>query len=371
MTRVVLCLDKFRGSVTAKEACAAVGAGLRRVDPALDVVLAPIADGGEGTVDALVDAGWGVRTAEVTGPTGEPVPARLAVKDGRAVVELAQASGLHLVGTGGAAMTATTAGTGALIRRALDLGSRDITLTVGGSATTDGGAGMLVALGAQLLDGHGRAVEPGGAGLRHIAVADLTGLDGRLATARITVASDVSNPLLGPTGAAAVFAPQKGATPREVEELEAALTRYARVLAAATGRDRAADAGAGAGGGTAFAALSALRANPVAGVDFVLGALGIAALIRGSSLVVVGEGSLDAQSMSGKAPLGVAALAHAQGIRVAAVAGQVSVPAADLAARGIGRTYAVLERAVDLDDALSGAARILATIGEEIARELL
>ncbi|NUS81190.1 MAG: glycerate kinase, partial [Streptomyces sp.] len=262
-TRVLIAADKFKGSLTAVEVAAHVTAGLRRGAPggagAVSVEALPVADGGDGTVDAAVAAGFERRTARVTGPLGEPVTAAYALRGEVAVVEMAEASGLRRLPQGVfAPLTATTYGSGEVLRAALDAGARTIVFGVGGSATTDGGAGMLAALGARLLDAAGEPVAPGGGPLRGLAAADLSGLDPRLADTEIVLASDVDNPLTGPKGAAAVYGPQKGATEADVAALDAALAHYAEVLTSAVG-PRAAECaqapGAGAAGGIGYGAL--------------------------------------------------------------------------------------------------------------------
>ncbi|MEU5420930.1 glycerate kinase, partial [Streptomyces sp. NPDC020667] len=234
--RVLIAADKFKGSLTAVEVAAHVAAGLRRAAPGVRTEALPVADGGDGTVDAAVAAGFERRTERVTGPLGEPVTAAYALRGDTAVVEMAEASGLrHLPRGRYAPLTAGTYGTGELLRAALDAGAATVVLGVGGSASTDGGAGMLSALGARFTDAHGTPLAPGGGPLARLAAADLSGLDPRLARTRFVLASDVDNPLTGPKGAAAVYGPQKGASPDDVAALDAALARYARVLAEAVG----------------------------------------------------------------------------------------------------------------------------------------
>ncbi|MEV8443353.1 glycerate kinase [Actinosynnema sp. NPDC051121] len=362
---ILVCLDKFRGSLTAAQACAAVvdgvtGAGGR-------AVAMPVADGGEGTVAALVRAGYDEVRVEVTGPTGEPVRAAFAVRGERAVIEMAQASGLDVLPDGVLApLTADTHGTGELIRAALDRGCLDIVLAVGGSATTDGGAGLLRALGARVTGGAGAPVGPGGAALTGAARVDLSGLDPRLRLARVTLASDVDNPLTGPNGAAAVFAPQKGATPRDVEVLERGLRRFAAVVAEEIGRDASGEPGAGAAGGTGFAALAALGARRTSGADFVLGAIGVEDALRDASLVVVGEGRFDEQSLRGKAPVGVAAAARRHGVPVVVVAGDVRLTAERLREVGVVAAWSLLERVDDPATAMEQASALLRAIGGEL-----
>ncbi|URN17569.1 glycerate kinase, partial [Streptomyces sudanensis] len=233
---VLVAVDKFKGSLTAAQVARRVTAGLRRAAPGVPVQALPVADGGDGTVEAAVAAGFERREVRVTGPLGGPVTAAFALRGDTAIVEMAEASGLRLLPEGvRAPLTATTRGFGELLRAALDAGARTLVLGVGGSATTDGGASMLIALGAQFLDAEGEPVGPGGGGLRALAAADLSRLDPRLADVELVLAGDVDNPLTGPEGAPAVFGPQKGATRDDVRALEAALVWYVEVLAGAVG----------------------------------------------------------------------------------------------------------------------------------------
>ncbi|MCF3963705.1 glycerate kinase, partial [Streptomyces fuscigenes] len=342
---VLVAADKFKGSLTAVEVAERVAAGIRRVAPGVPVEALPVADGGDGTVAAAVAAGFERREVPVTGPRGERLTAAYALRGGTAVVEMAEASGLqHLPPGVFAPLTATTHGTGELLRAALDAGARSVVLGVGGSASTDGGAGMLTALGARFLDAAGRPVAEGGGGLAALASADLSGLDPRLAHTEIVLASDVDNPLTGPKGAAAVYGPQKGAGPEDVVALDAALGRYAAVLESllgppAAGLDRA--PGAGAAGGIGYGALVGLGARFRAGIEVMLDVLGFAAALERATLVVTGEGSLDEQTLHGKAPAGVAAAARARGIDVVAVCGRLALAPPALRGAGILRAYAL------------------------------
>ncbi|WP_035839640.1 glycerate kinase [Kitasatospora azatica] len=368
--QILLCLDKFRGSATAVEACRWLAEGIRQAAPDLRVREAPVADGGEGTVAAFLAAGYHAVPVRVSGPTGEPVTAQLAVRGDRAVVELAQASGLHLLPADRRApLTASTRGTGELLAAAMDLDCREIVLAVGGSATTDGGAGLLQALGARILDARGAELPPGGAALAEAETVDLTGLDPRLRDTRLVLASDVDNPMLGPDGAAIVFGPQKGADAEQVALLEAALSRYARAMAKELGLDLSDRPGAGAAGGAGFAAL-VLGARREPGVEVLLAELGLDAALAGASLVVVGEGCLDAQSLRGKAPIGVADRARRAGVPVAAVAGRLEVPLAELAAHGIVAAHSLAERAGSPATAMAETRRLLQETGAELARRL-
>lgn len=367
LRRVVVCLDKFRGSASATQACRAVADGVRATRPTLEVVELPLADGGEGTVDALVQAGYARHEATVTSAGADPIPSAFATRKGHAVVELAQASGFLPGVSKVHPLRATTYGTGELIVQALGLGCRAVTLALGGSATTDGGAGMLQALGARLVAADGTEVGPGGAGLLDLVRVDLSRLDTRVARVDWQVATDVNNPLLGPLGAASVFAPQKGASPEEVLLLERALQHFACLMVEAVGFDPRGSAGAGAAGGAAFAAMAALRAVRVSGVDFILDQLAAREAITGSTLVVVGEGCMDEQSLAGKAPVGASRLAQALGVRVAVVAGKVLLPNETLAALGISHAFSVLDRASNLAESLNDPLPHLRAIGAELA----
>lgn len=373
--RVLIAADKFKGSLTAVEVAAHVEAGLREVVPGLAVVSLPVADGGDGTVDAAVAGGFERRTVEVTGPLGTAVTAAYALREGTAVVEMAEASGLRYLPDGVfAPLTATTYGTGELLRAALDAGARTIVLGVGGSATNDGGAGMLAALGARLLDAEGAPVPPGGGPLADLATADLSGLDPRLADAEIVLASDVDNPLLGPKGAAAVYGPQKGASEQDVATLDAALGRYVEVLTAALGpvADEAAQApGAGAAGGIGYGALVALGASFRPGIDVMLDVLGFAEALEGADLVITGEGSLDEQTLHGKAPVGVAQAARARGIDVVAVCGRLALGPAALGAAGIRRAYALTDLEPDPARCMAEAAPLLEELARNLAQDFL
>jgi glycerate kinase len=366
--RVLVAADKFKGSLTAVEVAAHVTAGLHAVAPRVAVESLPVADGGDGTVDAAVAAGFERRTARVAGPIGEPVEAAYALRDGTAVVEMAEASGLrHLPPGIFAPLTATTYGTGELLRAALDDGATTIVLGVGGSATTDGGAGMLSALGARLLDSDRVPVPPGGAALATLVSADLSGLDPRLADVEVVLASDVDNPLCGPTGAAAVYGPQKGATEEDVRLLDAALAHYAKVLGPRPARTR----GAGAAGGIGYGALVGLNARFRPGIEVMLDVLGFEAALARADLVITGEGSLDAQTLHGKAPAGVAAAARAAGVPVVAVCGRLDLTPEQLASAGITRAYSLSALEPDPTRSIALAAPLLRTLTTSLAADFL
>ncbi|MET7443836.1 glycerate kinase [Streptomyces sp. NPDC005508] len=365
---VLVAADKFKGSLTAVQVAERVTAGLRRVVPGVRVETLPVADGGDGTVAAAVAAGFERREARVTGPLGDPVTAAYAVRDTTAVVEMAEASGLqHLSAGEFAPLTATTYGSGELLAAALDAGARTIVFGVGGSATNDGGAGMLAALGARFLDGDGKPVGPGGAALAGLAEADLSGLDPRLADVDLILASDVDNPLTGPKGAPEVYGRQKGATEDDIAVLDAALAHYASLL----GPETAELPGAGAAGGIGYGALVALGARFRPGIDVMLDVLGFAPALARATLVVTGEGSLDEQTLHGKAPAGVAAAARAAGVQTVAVCGRLALPPEALAGSGISRAYALTDLEPDPAVCMAQAGPLLERAAEAIARDFL
>jgi glycerate kinase len=358
--RVLIAPDSFKGSLTSVEVATALAEGWLAARPDDEVLLAPLADGGEGTLVAIAAAGgWDWVSAEATDPLGRPLVARWlrSADGGRAVVELAEASGLsRLAATERDPIGASTRGTGEVVRAVLDAGVREITLGIGGSATTDGGAGILVALGASV---------------QRDAV-DLDGLDPRLADVALQVACDVTNPLLGPTGAAATYGPQKGASPAQVAALDAALGRYADALEAAAGRRERETPGAGAAGGTGFGLLCltdrfrALRLVP--GIDVVMAAADFAGKLATAGLVITGEGRIDAQTAFGKTALGVAQRAHTAGVACIAVGGGVE-PEGIEALRGLGAVVVpVVERPQSIEDAMAAGVDPVRRCGERMAR---
>ncbi|MFG3660071.1 glycerate kinase [Streptomyces sp. NPDC047706] len=371
---VLIAADKFKGSLTAVQVAERVTAGLRRVLPDLAVESLPVADGGDGTVDAAVAAGFERREVRVAGPLGDEVTAAFALRGDTAVVEMAEASGLQRLPAGVLApLTASTYGSGELLRAALDAGARTIVFGVGGSATTDGGAGMLSALGARFLTAGGEPVTPGGKGLAELASADLSGLDARLSSVELVLASDVDNPLTGPKGAPAVYGPQKGASPGDVATLDAALGHFAEVLEQAVGAragEYAGSPGAGAAGGVGYGAmLLGARFRP--GIEVMLDVLGFAPALERAHLVITGEGSLDEQTLHGKAPAGVAAAARAAGKEVVAVCGRLALTPQALAGAGIRRAYPLSEIEPDAAKSIADAGPLLERTAERIARDHL
>jgi len=372
--RIVLAPDSFKESLSALEAANAIEAGFREIFPDAEYVKIPVADGGEGTVAAMT-AATGGRVVEmtVTGPLGDPVASFLGLSgDGRtAIIEMAAAAGLVLVPPARRdPRFTTTFGVGELIRAALDAGARRLVVGIGGSATNDGGAGMAQALGARLTDAIGRDIGPGGGALADLARIDVSGLDPRIAECRIEVACDVTNPLLGPEGASAVFGPQKGATPETAAILDAALARLAERFRVDLGRDVAELPGAGAAGGLGAGLVAVLGAKLRPGVDIVLSAIDFERVVADCDLVITGEGRIDAQSARGKTPVGVARLAERFGKPVIAIAGCVGPGAELVRDLGIDAVFPILSRPCGLGDALAEGADNLRRTAREIAATL-
>ncbi len=399
--KIVIAPDKFKGSLPAAEVAGAIAAGLRAEWPEAELVTVPVADGGDGTVDAAVAAGLERVPVTVDGPTGEPVRSSYARRGEMAVIELADACGLaRLPGGRPAPLTASSFGCGQVLAAALAAGARQIILGVGGSASTDGGAGLLQAVGARVLDTRGEPLARGGAALRDVATLDLAGLHPALRTvaapdlsgmdmglrtvavpglsgldqgqrpATVILATDVVNPLTGPDGAAEVYGPQKGASPEQIAELASGLRRWAAVVAAATGTDRSQAPGAGAAGGVGFAALAVLGAQARPGIGLVLDLVDFDAALDGAALVIIGEGSLDTQTLAGKAPAGVARAATRRGIPVVAVAGRSTLTEDQLAATGISRVYTLTDLEPDLARSSAQASTLLRRVGQALAREI-
>ncbi|MEO5778479.1 MULTISPECIES: glycerate kinase [Arthrobacter] len=376
--RVVIAPDKFKGSLSAPDIVTHLTTGLQSVKQTagqvLDVDGIPVADGGEGTLDAAVGSGFTRRSAVVSGPTGEPLEAEFAVRGREAVIEMATASGLAVLPGGTKdALGATSLGTGQLIRAALDAGCRKIILGVGGSANTDGGAGVLQGLGARFMDTDGNQLRAGGAALAGLKWIDFSDFDPRLEDTRFVLASDVDNPLLGPDGAAAVFGPQKGASSEDVRTLDAALARYVEVLGEELGSRalKAAEApGAGAAGGVGYAAIAVLAASRRPGIDVVLEFTDLAHRLVGADLVITGEGSLDEQSLLGKTPMGVARAAALAGVPIIAVCGRTTLTAEQLSAAGFQATFALTSIEDDVETCINEAGRLLEQLGTAIGGQL-
>ena len=370
MARVLLAPDKFKGTLTAAEVVEHLAAGIRARQPDAQIDAAPVADGGDGLLDAFERAGFDRVPVDAAGATGKADRIRYARRGDDAVVELAAVAGLAQLGNDRAPMTATSRPVGEVIAAVLDAGCTHVVLGIGGSASTDGGAGMVQALGGRVRDADGAEIGPGGGALTDVAKLDLAALHPGLARARIQVASDVDNPLTGPRGAATVYGPQKGADETQVRSLDAALTRWADVVAEATGADLRDGPGAGAAGGVGFAAVAVLGASLQPGVQLVLDLIGFASQLHGADLVVTGEGSLDEQTLSGKAPIGVAAAARDAGVPVVAVAGQCRLAETQWRRAGFDAVYTLLEEACSRDEAFERPGPLLRRIGERIADRL-
>lgn len=381
MTRplsLVVAPDSFGGAMDSVAVAAAIAAGWTRARPHDEVRQIPMADGGEGTLAAIAAAlGDGVerRSLATQDPLGRSVEADwLLVDEGRgAFVEMAAASGLGRLApaerTVDTCRATSTRGTGELLRAALDAGVERITLGLGGSATTDGGSGMLAALGARFLDAEGRDLPPGGAALARLARIDVSGLDQRLADVALVVASDVTNPLCGPLGAAATYGPQKGADAAAVEELDAALAVFGDAIEAAAGRLVADIPGAGAAGGTTAALLGFTSASVRPGVDVVAELVGLADALEAADLVVTGEGRADEQTLSGKAAMGVAHLARARSSPVVLLCGALGQGAAALDASGVfALVQPISDRPMTLEESMADTERLITNAAERIAR---
>lgn len=368
---VVVAPDKFKGSLTADQAARAIARGLAAVRPDVPVRRVPVADGGDGTVLAALAAGFQPVDVEVTGPTGGRVTARFAVRDDLAVVEAASACGLVLLAGHTAPMTATSEGVGDLLLAAAKHGCRRVVLGVGGSASTDGGAGMLRAVGARLWDRSGNPPKAGGDGLLDLAGADMSTVDSRIRELDLVLASDVDNPLLGEHGAAAVFGPQKGATAEQVRELERGLANWAGLVERDIGRPARDRPGAGAAGGIGFAALAVLGATRRNGIEVVLELARFEEALPGARLVITGEGSLDEQSLRGKAPIGVVSAARRLAVPAVAVAGTCRLDADRLREAGIAAAYALTDLEPDPARCMAEAAALLERLAARIAEEWL
>ena len=374
MKKIVIAPDSYKESLSALEVAQAIAAGFRQVFPVAEYVLVPVADGGEGTVDAMVAATGGRRkTVAVSGPLGQPVEAFYGLTgDGAtAVIEMAAASGLALVPPDRRNPLVTSSrGTGELIRAALDAGARRFILGIGGSATNDGGAGMVQALGARLLDAQGGELGPGGGALAALERIDVSALDPRLAQCRIEVACDVDNPLTGPRGASAVFGPQKGASVEMVQALDANLARFARIVERDLGVAVEAVAGAGAAGGMGAAMLAFFGAALKPGIEIVTAAVGLDAHVRDADLVITGEGRIDFQTVHGKTPIGVARVAKRHGIPVIGIAGSLGADVGVVHAHGIDAVFSVLGKPCTLDEALHDAAANVELTARNVAAVL-
>ena len=371
---IILAPDSFKGSLTALEAAQAMQAGVVRVlGDKSTFDLLPLADGGEGTLEALLAQGGTRHMVRVEDPLSYETSAAWGIlPDGAAMIEMAQASGLTLIPQAQRdALRASTYGTGQLIKAALDHGCRDLLIGIGGSATTDGGAGCLEALGARFLDADGKVLLRGGEALIDLHEIDLNHLDARLRECRIKVLCDVTNPLCGPRGAASVYGPQKGASPAQVQLLDEALAHFAEVAAAALGHDLQHTPGAGAAGGLGFGLMTFLKARLVPGIDTVLHVTHFAEKLRKADWVFTGEGSLDEQTLHGKTIAGVTAAANKAHVPVLAFGGRVQLNAAQLRELGVHAAYAISDASMPLEESVRQARGLLEQASARAARECL
>ena len=370
--KIVIAPDSFKDSLDAAGVARAIAQGLAGVLPQAELIECPMADGGEGTMDAILAASAGeLRRETVRGPLGEPVEAGWGwlPETRTAIIEMAQASGLQLLTTEQRdACRSSTWGTGQLIAAALDAGAKRIVLAIGGSATNDGGSGMLRALGLRLLDAEGQALEEGGLALSRLVTLDASGLDARLGEVQVEVAADVDNPLCGPHGASAIFGPQKGASPEQVAALDLALGHFAGHSAQALGEDVREFPGCGAAGGMGFAARAFMGARFRPGVEVVAELAGLDELVRGADLVITGEGRFDAQTLRGKTPLGVARVAKRHGAPVVVIAGTLGAGYEALYPHGIDAAFALASGPMTLQQACAEAPALLEARAGDIAR---
>jgi len=370
--KIVIAPDSFKDSLSAQGVADAIALGLGQVWPDAQLVKCPMADGGEGTVESVLAACDGqLRRTNVRGPLGTTVDAAWGwlPQSLTAIIEMAEASGLQLVPPAQRdACISSTFGTGELIRAALDAGAKRVILAIGGSATNDGGAGAMQALGVKLLDAQGEPLAPGGLALAQLARIDLSDIDPRLARVRFDIAADVNNPLCGPHGASAIFGPQKGATPEQVEQLDRALGHFAELCAQVLNKDVRDEPGSGAAGGLGFGAKAFLGAQFKAGVEVVAELVGLAEAVKDADLVITGEGRFDAQTLRGKTPFGVARIAGQHGVPVIVIAGTLGEGYQALYAHGIDAAFALASGPMTLEQACTEAPRLLCERASDIAR---
>lgn len=372
MKKIVFAPQGFKESLTGIEIARAMAKGAQKVWPDAEAVLVPVADGGDGTLQSLVDASGGdVRTTTAIDPIGREIEVEWgALGDGKTVViEMARSSGLALLGLDERdPLNATTFGVGQVMKAALDDGFTRFIIGIGGSATNDGGAGMAQALGARLLDGNGDELSRGGAALADLESIDVSGFDERIKNVSIEVACDVNNPLCGPTGASAIFGPQKGATDAQVKQLDAALNRFGEIAKRDLGKDVAEIPGAGAAGGLGAGLMAFANARLRLGADIVLEAVNLEEKLKGADLVIVGEGQFDRSTVFNKSPVAVAQRAQRLGIPVIGIAGSLGAGYHEVHEHGIDAVFSLVNRPMTLQDAMADTARLLERATEEACR---
>ncbi len=373
--KIVIAPQSFKGSLSAPEVAQAIAKGVKRVLSDAETIVVPIADGGEGTVEALVYSTHGqIMTREVMGPLGEKVTAKWGVlgDEVSAVVEMAAASGITLVPREKLnPLVTTTYGTGELIGVALDAGCRRLIIGIGGSATNDGGAGMAQALGARLLDDEGSELPWGGAVLARLSRIDISGLDRRLAVCQVIAACDVTNPLCGEQGASWVYGPQKGATEEMCQQLDEALANYAEVIKRDLGIDVLDIPGAGAAGGLGAGLVAFLGAKLVSGIEIVSEAVGLTDYLKEAALVFTGEGRIDTQTLFGKTVAGIAAKAKAFRIPVVAIVGELAGDYKELHHHGIDAALSIAPGPISLEESMANAEKLIADAAERALRLML
>ena len=369
--KIVIAPDSFKESLSAPQVAEAIARGVKHAAPEAHIICVPMADGGEGTVNAVLAATQGEqRIHRVSNALGNPIDAAWGWLDNQtAVIEMAAAAGLeHISPDSRDPMKATSTGVGELIRHALDAGAKHIVLGLGGSATNDAGAGMLQALGLRLLNQNGTEIEPGGAALANLASIDDSLFDTRLREVTVTIASDVNNPLCGVKGASAIFGPQKGASPEQIKQLDAALGHFADICAATLGHDKRNEPGSGAAGGLGFAAHAWMQARFRPGIEVIAGIGGLANAVQGASLVITGEGRMDAQTLLGKTPMGVATIAKQAGVPVIAIAGSLGSGYQGLYGAGIQAAFSLTSGPMTLEQACENASSLLEDRAQDIIR---
>ncbi|ENV08911.1 hypothetical protein F966_02556 [Acinetobacter higginsii] len=370
--KVVIAPDSFKDSLSAQGIAQAIAIGWQQVFPDAEIIQCPMADGGEGSIEAVLEVCSGQwREQMVQGPLGEPVLAKWGWLDAKkiAIIEMAQASGIQLLQPSQRdACLSSTYGTGQLILAALDAGAQEIILTIGGSATNDAGTGLLNALGAKFLDADHQVLPAGGLALQNLAQIDLENFDSRIQQTKFLLAADVTNPLCGPNGASHIFGPQKGASPHQVLELDQALAHFADVTAQLLGVDQRNEAGAGAAGGLGFAAKTFLKAEFRSGVEVIAELNQLAAKIQGADWVITGEGKFDEQTLNGKTPFGVAKIAQAANIPVIVIAGTLGENYQALYAHGITAAFSLTSGPTSLEEACQNAAELIRARTTDIAR---
>ncbi len=373
MMKFVLAPDSFKESMTAKQAALAMERGIKKVFPDAECVIVPMADGGEGTVESLVSLENGrLLTTEVAGPLGDKVVAEYGMVEKTAIIEMASASGLQLVKPVDRNPLVTTSyGTGQLIKHALDQGADRILIGIGGSATNDGGVGMLQALGVSFKDETGAELPFGGGALSRLHSIDVSGLDPRMKDVQMDVACDVTNPLTGENGASAIFGPQKGATPVMVQQLDENLAHYAELIQKELGQDVATMSGAGAAGGLGAGLMAFLDARLLKGIDLVIEFTGLEEKVEGADFVFTGEGSIDHQTLYGKTPFGVASVANRFDIPVIAFAGRVGEGVEILYENGFTAIFGIVNGVTSLEDALGSGETNLCRTVENVCRVLM